>query len=147
MNRVIVDHIGLSSLLLIHVLVHSDCLCKFIITFFYSPAAMCYPGLNILCNQHNITCIVCLYDSDQNLFLKVLKINPLMNMAVLLTIQSNTYQGYYNVLSILCCFIITQVGTLVNHKATILLVGQSDRIGESLQRLARIGYSNVSVHT
>ena len=44
-------------------------------------------------------------------------------------------------------FIITQVGTLVNHKATILLVGQSDRIGESLQRLARIGYSNVSVHT
>ena len=38
-----------------------------------------------------------------------------------------------------------QVGTLVPYKATILLTGQSDKTNESLQRLARIGYSNVSV--
>ena len=59
MNRVIVDHIGLSSLLLIHVLAYSDCLCKFIIILFYAPWC---PGLNILYifgNLHNIMCIVC----------------------------------------------------------------------------------------
>ena len=64
MNQVIVDHIGLSSLLLIHVLhvVYSDCLCKFIIALFYAPATMCCPDLNILYifgNLHNIMCISC----------------------------------------------------------------------------------------
>ena len=33
---------------------------------------------------------------------------------------------------------------MVPYKATILLTGLSDKMNETLQRLARIGYSNVS---
>ena len=53
--------------------------------------------------------------------------------------------GYVPIVLVLIVICIVKIGTLLSSDAKILLISKVGKEGEALQRMARIGYTNVSI--